>query len=103
MNAMCGVRYKYVLSYGKIVKKRLAVNLSQAHELLSRSAGYRDFHHLQSSAIDPDTDCRVLMTVDRWTARLRAEVGSDFDDLFPSEEIDIWFRRMYVPFSDTNH
>ena len=103
MNEMCGVRYKYVLSYAKIVKKRLAVSLSQAQELLSRSAGYRGMYHLQSSAIDPDTDCRVLMTVDRWTARLRAEVGSDFDDLFPSEEIDIWFRRMYAPFSDTDH
>lgn len=94
-----GVRYDFLMSYAKIVKKRLATSLAQAQNLLSRSSGYRDLYHLQKNAVDPDRNCNLFMTMDRWTDRLRAEIGADFDSLFPVDELSVWFRRIYAPHS----
>lgn len=103
MNSLYGVRHDFLMSYAKIVKKRLAISLAQAHNLLSRSSGYRDLYHLQSSAVDPDSNCNLFMTMDRWIDRLRTEIGADFDSLFPTDELSVWFRRIYAPHSGINN
>lgn len=101
MNSLTGVRYNFLMSYAKLVKKRLAIGLAQTQNMLSRTAGYRDLYSLQQSALEPDSQFCVVMSMDRWTSRLRAEVGADFDSLFPEEERQIWYRRIFAPISSS--
>lgn len=101
MDSLVGVRYNFLMSYARIVKKRLAISLAQTHNMLSRTAGYRDLYNLQQSALDPDSQFCVVMSMDRWTSRLRAEVGADFDSLFPEAERQIWYRRIFAPISNS--
>jgi hypothetical protein len=91
----CGpvVSYGALLRFAKICKKRFAIPLSRAQEMLCRTFGFTGMFALQRH-VDGACPARRLSFED-WSSGMRAEVGSDLDELVSEEGLRTWFRRMY--------
>lgn len=89
------ISYEGLLRFSKLCKKRFGMPLSRSQEMLCRTFGFQGMFALQrhASAGGPVAQ----LSLEEWTRRMRAEVGSDLDELMSSDELSKWFLRIYGP------
>lgn len=93
MNNAQYIGYPDFLKYSKKIGRRFAIPLQRAQEMFSRVCGFGGMYelqkHVQGNVPAPS------VTLEIWVARLRAEFGSDLDELVPEDERARWFRYIY--------
>lgn len=89
------IRYEGLLRFSKLCRKRFGMPLARAQEMICRTLGFQGMFALQRHVsgvcpVDP-------LSRDEWVRRIRAEVGSDLDELMSGDELSKWFWRIYGP------
>lgn len=95
MSARRIISYEGLLRFSKLCKKRFGMPLSRSQAMLCRTFGFQGMFALQRhvSGVGPIAQ----LSLEEWTRRMRAEVGSDLDELMSRDELSKWFLRIYGP------
>jgi hypothetical protein len=85
---------RQVKQLAKRLSRRFAISLSAAQTATSRALGYDSFMDLRAAALDTYPCPEGLPSSGVWHMRLRAEFGSDVDELIAPEEVEMWAYRL---------